>query len=51
MKRNIKTCYNKEIHLKIIKHSFGGRQLFTDSHFSCSGGNLTIAESGGGMWG
>jgi hypothetical protein len=42
---NIKTCYYREIHLEILKHSFwgGGCQLFADSHFSCSMENLTLA--------
>jgi hypothetical protein len=42
--RNIKTRYYKEIHTEILKHSFGGSQLFTDSHSSCSMGNLTSHE-------
>ena len=44
IKRNIKTCYYKEIIKQFLKILLGGCQLSVDSHFSCSMGNLTLAK-------
>jgi hypothetical protein len=42
VERNIRICYYKGKNLKILKHCFGGGQLFPDSSFW----TVTLTESG-----